>query len=132
MGSKSAYLEQQLLNHVLRNTSYTSPTTIYLALFTSNPDEDASGTEVSGGSYAREVITFDAPVSESPGYSCVNSSLITFTTPTASWGTVSHWGIFDALSSGNMLYYAAFDTSRSVSSGDDVEVPAGTLKVQED
>lgn len=132
MGSKSAYLEQQLLNHVLRNTAYTSPTTVYVGLFTTNPDEDASGTEVSGGSYARESAAFDAPVSESPGYSCVNSALLTFTTPTGSWGTISHWGLFDAVSGGNLLYYGAFDESRPVTTGDDVEIPAGTLKVRED
>lgn len=132
MSSKSAYLEQALLNHVLRNTTYTSPTTVYVALFTSNPDEDASGTEVSGGSYARESVAFDAPVDQSPGYRCVNSALISFTTPTGSWGTVTHWAIFDAVSSGNMLYYGAFDTSRSIAASDDVEIAAGTLKIKED
>ena len=70
--SKSNFLENEILDHVLRNSSYTPPSTVYAALFTSNPDEDGSGTEVTGGSYARQAVTFGA----ASGGSVTNSSAV--------------------------------------------------------
>lgn len=125
MAEFSNFLENALINATLRATTYTSPATVYLALFTSNPDEDASGTEVSGGSYARQSIAFDAP---SNGVT-QNTSDVTFPTCTSSWGTVSHCAIFDASTSGNMLYYSALDSSKIVETGDIFKVEAGNLTV---
>ena len=88
-GSMTNYSEAALIDHLLRNTAYTSVATVYLALFTDDPTDAATGTEVTGGSYARESIAFDAAASRTLD----NTSDVTFTTATASWGTVTHWGI---------------------------------------
>lgn len=129
MGSKTDYLENKILDHVLRNTAYTSPTTIYIALLTADPTDAGTQTnEVSGSNYAREVITFDAPVSGVTQ----NTALVQFNTPSGSWGTVSHWAVADALTVGNYLYHSAFDTARAIATSDDVEVPIGAIICQED
>lgn len=119
----SNYLEDKILNHVLDNTSYTSPTTVYLALYTSNPDEDNSGTEVTGGSYARQSMSFAAA---SSGSSATDAD-INFTGMPAA--TVTHFGILDALTTGNLLYYGAFSSSKTTNSGDTLKVSSGDLTV---
>jgi len=103
MAEMSNYLENALINATLRNTSYTSPTTVYVSLWTSDPTDAASGTEVStsGTSYARTSVTFGAP---SNGAS-TNNADVTFPTATASWGTVGWIGINDASTGGNLLYH---------------------------
>lgn len=125
MSAMSNYLENALINATLRNTSYTSPTTVYVGLYTSNPGEGNTGTEVSGGSYARQSATFGAP---SDGVS-TNSATLTFPTATASWGTITHVGILDASTSGNLLYYAALDASKTIGSGDVFTISSGNLSV---
>ena len=123
MDNKSNYLEDALLNHVLRNTSYTSPTTVYLALFTVAPTDVGGGTEVSGGSYARQALTFAAPVSGSVS----NSGAVTFPQATASWGTIVAVGIFDAVTVGNLLYYGALSTSKVVDTNDQISFANGAI-----
>ena len=92
MAALSNYLENALINATLRNTAYSSPATVYAALFTSDPTDAGSGTEVSGGSYARKAITFGAP---SNGAS-TNSGAVEFDQATGNWGTITHFGIYDA------------------------------------
>ena len=121
----SNYLENALINATLRNTSYTSPTTVYVSLYTTNPDEDDSGTEVSGGSYARTSVTFGAPSNGT----CSNSADVTFPTATASWSTVTHIGIWDASTAGNLLYHTPLDTSKTIDSGDIFKITSGNLTV---
>ena len=121
----SNYLENALINATLRNTSYTSPTTVYLALYTDDPTDADTGTEVSGGSYARQSITFGAP---SNGVS-TNSADITFPTATGSWGTVAYVGIRDNLTGGNLLYHTQLDVSKTISSGDIFKITTGNLSV---
>ena len=125
MSEMSNYLENGLLNAILRNTSYTSPTTVYVGLYTSNPGEDNSGTEVSGGSYARKSATFGAP---SNGV-CTNSAAVEFDQATASWGTISHVALLDAITSGNLLFYTDITTSKTIESGDIFKIAAGSLSV---
>jgi hypothetical protein len=125
MANFSNYLENALINATLRNTSYTSPTTCYVALYTADPTDADSGTEVSGGSYARTAVTFGAP---SNGVA-TNSADVTFPTSTGSWGTVTHVGVRDAVTSGNLLYHAALTTSKTVSSGDIFKISSGNLSV---
>jgi len=125
MAEMSNYLENALINATLRNTSYTSPTTVYVGLFTSDPTDAGSGTEVSGGSYARTSVTFGAP---SNGAS-TNSADITFPTATGSWGTVGWIGILDASTTGNLLYHTALDTSKTIDSGDIFKISTGNLSV---
>jgi hypothetical protein len=114
MAAMSNYLETALVNAVLRNTSYTSPTTVYVGLFTSDPTDAGSGTEVSGGSYARKAMAFSSPSNGATS----NSSAVEFDQATASWGTVTHFGLFDASSSGNLLLHGALTASKTIDNGD--------------
>lgn len=125
MSEMSNYLENALVDHVFRNSALSSPTTVYLALFTDDPAEDASGTEVSTGAYAREAVAFAAPAD---GVS-TNSGVITFTTATANWGTITHFAIFDAVTTGNMLVYSPLDTSKAVNTDDTAEFAAGNISI---
>ena len=120
--SFSNTFETHVLNYVFTTTSVTRPTAWYLALFTSNPAEDASGTEVStsGTAYARQSATFTVS-----GNEATTSAAIEFPTATASYGTVTHVGVFDASTGGNMIAYSALSTSKAVGTGDVFRVPAG-------
>jgi hypothetical protein len=123
MAEISNYLENKLLDHVLRNTSYTSPTTVYVGLYTSNPDEGNTGTEVSGGSYARQSLA----VTTASGGIVTSSADVTFPQATANWGTISHIGLLDAITSGNLLMYTALTTSKAIDSGDVLKIASGSL-----
>jgi hypothetical protein len=125
MAEMSNYLENALINATLRNTSYTSVATVYVGLYTSDPTDANTGTEVSGGSYARTAVTFGAP---SNGVS-TNSASVEFPEATGSWGTVGWIGILDAATSGNLLYHTALDTSKAISSGDIFRITSGNLSV---
>jgi len=125
MAEMSNYLENALINATLRNTAYTSPATVYVGLFTSDPTDAGSGTEVSGGSYARTAVTFGAP---SNGAS-TNSAAVEFPQATGNWGTITHIGILDASSSGNLLYHTALDTSKVIQTGDIFKIATGNLSV---
>lgn len=118
--------ETHVLNYLLTSTSVTRPTAWYLALFTSNPAEDASGTEVStsGTAYARQSASFTVS-----GNSASNTSEIEFPTATASFGTVTHAAVFDASTGGNMIAYAALSTSKTIDTGDVMRVPASDFDI---
>ena len=128
MAEMSNYLENALLNGTLNATTYTAPTTIYISLWTSNPGDDASGAEVSGGSYARAVVTFDTATGTT-GLVATDAD-ITFPTATAGWGTVGWIGINDALSGGNLLYHSALDLPKTIDSGDIFKITTGNLTVE--
>ena len=125
MAEFSNFLEDALINAVLRNTTYTSPATVYVSLYTTDPTDADTGTEVSGGSYARTAVTMGAP---SNGVS-TNSADVTFPTATASWGTVTHIGIHDASTAGNLLFHTPLDTSKTIDSGDIFKITTGNLSV---
>lgn len=125
MAEMSNYLENAVINAVLRNTTYTSPSVVYVGLFTSDPTDAGSGNEVSGGSYARVAVTFGSP---SNGVT-TNSAAVEFPQATADWGTVSHIGIHDALTTGNLLFYTALDTSKAIATGDIFKISSGNLSV---
>jgi hypothetical protein len=127
--SLSNTFETTVLTWLLTNSSATRPTAWYVALFTSNPDEDASGTEVStsGTAYARQSVTFSVS-----GNTATNTAAIEFPTATASYGTVTHVGVFDAASAGNLIAYAALTTSKAIDTGDVMRVPANDLDVTMD
>ena len=124
MSAFSNYLENKILLHVLSNTSYTSPTTVYLGLHTADPTDAGSGTEVSGGSYARQ--SFASTVS---GNAASNTSAIEFPTATGSWGTIGWVGVWDNSTGGNLLFHGALTTSKTIASGDVFRVPAGDLDI---
>ena len=125
MAEISNYLENELYDHILRNLAYTSPTTVYVALYTDDPTDGDSGTEVTGGSYARQSVAFGAPADGAGD----NSSDITFPTASASWGTVTHIGLRDAVSGGNLLLHSALTASKAVGNGDTFKINAGDLDV---
>lgn len=125
MSEMSNYLENALINGTLRATSYTAPTTVYLALYLTDPTDADVGTEVSGGSYARQSITFGAP---SNGVTS-NSLAIEFPQATASWGTIQYIGIRDNVTGGNLLYHTALDASKEIGTDDIFKITAGNLTV---
>ena len=124
--SFSNTFETHVLNYVFTATSVTRPTAWYLALFTSNPAEDASGTEVStsGTAYSRQSASFTVS-----GNTASNSAAIEFPTATASYGTVTHVGVFTASSGGDLVAYAALSTSKAIDTGDVFRVPSGDLDI---
>jgi hypothetical protein len=125
MSEMSNYLENALINVTLRGTAYTAPTTVYVGLYTTDPTDANTGTEVSGGSYARVAATFGAP---SDGVS-TNNAAVEFPVCTSSWGTVTHMGILDALTSGNLLYHTPLTTSKAVATGDTLKFGVGGISV---
>jgi hypothetical protein len=125
MSSMSNWLESELLNHVLRNSATASPVTVYAALFTSDPTDADVGTEVSGGSYARQSVTFGVVVSGATD----NTGLITYPVATADWGVVSHVGIYDAVGGGNLLFHAPMTSVEQVLNGQTFTFPIGQLRV---
>lgn len=122
--SFSNYLETKVLDHVFGGTAYTAPATLYLGLFTSNPNEDGSGTEVSGGGYARQSVAFTIS-----GNTASNTAAVEYPTASANYGTVTHVGIYDASSAGNLIAYAALTSSKSIETGDVFRVPTGDLDI---
>ena len=127
MAEMSNYLENALLNATLNATTYTAPATVYVSLWTSDPTDAGSGTEVSGGSYARTAVSF-ATASGTSG-NVLNDADVTFPTATGSWGTVGWIGINDAATSGNLLYHTALDTAKTIDSGDIFKISTGNLSV---
>jgi len=127
--SFSNHLETEILDHVFGGNAYTAPGTLYLALFTSNPDEDASGTEVStsGTAYARQTVTFTVS-----GNTATTDAAVEYSTATANFGTVSYVGVIDASTGGNLLAYAALTSAKTIETGDVFRVPAGDLDIELD
>jgi len=125
MAEISNYLENALINGTLRGITYTAPTTTFLALYTNDPTDADAGSECSGTAYVRQPITFGAP---SNGVA-TNSSAIEFTQAGSNWGTISHIGIRDAVTAGNLLYHSALETSKTISNGDIFKITVPNLSV---
>ena len=125
--SFSNFLENKVLGHVFGATPYTAPATLYVGLFTSSPGETGSGSEVSGGSYARQTIAFTVT-----GNQASNTAAVEFPTATASWGTITFAAIYDALSGGNLLAYGALTTSKTIDNGDVFRIPTGDFDINLD
>lgn len=136
MAAFSNYLENALVDHIMRNTAYTAGIARWVALFTAAPSDSGGGTEVSGGSYARAQLDASTSnwantqasgtgASSGTGGATSNSSTITFPAPSgANWGSCTHFGIFDASTSGNLLFHGALTTPKTVNDGD----PAPTFQ----
>ena len=132
------YLEDKILDHVFGGTAYTAPTTLYVGLHTSASSDSAAGTEVSGGSYAHQTASFT--VSGTTPTEATTGAAIEFPTATASWGTVTYAGVYDALTGGNLLAYAEltdpsdFSTAlpKAIDTGDIFRISAGNLKIRLD
>jgi|TARA_E500000178_G_scaffold348598_1_gene403969 hypothetical protein len=128
MAGFTDYLEDALLKHVFTNTSYTSPSAVYAALYTVAPSDTGGGTEVStsGTAYARQAMAFSV---SGTGTLATNSAAVEYPTATADYGTVVAVGIFDASSSGNLLAYASLTANKTVSSGDVFRFNAGDVDI---
>jgi len=130
MAGKSDYLENKVLEAAVGKTAF-GTITAYVGLYTATPSDAGGGTEVSGGSYARK-STAAADWAAASGGSISNANAISFTTPTGSWGTVTHFGVFDAATVGNLLYWGALTASKTIGTGDPVSFAAGALVITED
>ena len=125
-GNLTNYLENKLIDHFLGTTSYTMPADVYIALFTVAPSDAGGGTEVTGGSYARQIATFSAASSGATS----NDSNIDFTGMPAA--TTVAIGIFDALTSGNMLLYGTLTANKTTDAGDTLRIATGDLDISID
>jgi len=122
--SFSDYLETEVLEFAFTTSGGTRPTAWYLALFTAAPSDSGGGTEVSGGGYARQSVTFTVS-----GNTATNSAEIEFPVATANYGSVTHVGVFDASSAGNLLAHAALTSSKTIETGDAFRVQASELDI---
>ena len=118
------FLETEILDHVFAGAAYTAPSTKYLGLFTAAPGEAGGGTELSGSAYVRKAVNF-----ATSGDTTSNNAAIEFPTATGSWGTVTHVGVFDAATSGNLMAYATLSASKVIATGDVFRVPSGDLDI---
>jgi hypothetical protein len=136
MAGKSTYLSDKMLNWMKGTAFGTAPTTVYVALFTTNPsaDDGTGAVEVSGGSYARASITTSSGWSSLSGTNprqISNGSTVTFPTPSASWNSVVGIGVYDASTAGNLLYWNSI-TSQTINSGVVASINAGNLVITDD
>ena len=118
------FLETEILDHVFAGAAYSAPSTHYLGLFTAAPGEAGGGTELSGSAYVRKSVAFTTS-----GNTTSNNAAVEFPTATGSWGTVTHVGVFDASSSGNLMAYATLSSSKAIATGDVFRVPSGDLDI---
>lgn len=126
----SDWLENGLVDLILRNQTLTIPAALHVALYTAAPSDSGGGTEVTGGSYARVSVTRNltnwagtqsagsTTASTGTGGQTSNNGAITFPAPTANWGTVTHFAIFDASTGGNLLFHGALTTAKTINNGD--------------
>lgn len=123
----SDFLENALLNHAFKNTAYTQPTNLYVGLFTVAPNDAGGGTEVTGNGYAR--VNHNAWDTATAG-ATENTGAVTFAAASGgNWGTVSHIGIFDALTGGNLICHGALTTAKAVNDGDTAEFADGAIDI---
>jgi hypothetical protein len=118
------FLETEILDHVFAGNAYSAPSNVYLGLYTATPNDAGGGTELSGSGYARQTMAMSVS-----GNTATNSAAEEFATATGSWGTVTHVGVFDASSSGNLLAYGALSASKAIATGDVFRIPAGDLDI---
>ena len=125
MAALSDYAEKLVLDWLMTTGSATRPTDWYVALYTAAPSDAGGGTEVSTGGYARQAVTFAA--ASSPGGTTDNTNTVSFTATGDNYGTVTHIGLFDAVSGGNLLWHGAMTASKTVNDGDTLEFSVGNI-----
>ena len=132
MTAFSNYLENALLEHTLRNNALTSPTSVFISLYTTDPTDADSGSEVATSGYDRFEVSAGVSFTTASGGSCRNTEAWEFLTATTAWGSISHFGIHDATTGGNLLYYGALSSTKTVGTNDIVRFTAGSLSVKLD
>lgn len=130
MSALSDYLENKLVDHLLRGQAYTAPATVYVALLTAAPSDGGGGTEVSAGGYARVAVASSLAnwagtqgagttvASSGAGGQTSNNAAVTFGAPSANWGSVTHAALYDASTGGNLLAWGALGASKTINNGD--------------
>jgi hypothetical protein len=141
MSAMSDFLENKLIDQLFRGQTAPTTTTLYVGLLTAAPSDAGGGTEVTGGSYARVAVTSSLAnwagtqaaastvASSGTGGQTSNNAAITFATPSATWGTVTHFGIYDASTAGNLLFWGALTISKTINQADTVTFPAASLSI---
>lgn len=141
MSAMSDFLENKLIDQLFRGQSAPATTTLYVGLLTSAPSDTGGGTEVSGGSYARVAVSSSlanwagtqsagsSTASSGTGGQTSNNNAITFPTPAATWGNVTHFGIYDAATGGNLLFWGALTIAKTINQSDTVTFPAASLAI---
>ena len=137
MAAATDYLEAKVLDHVLGNTAFTQPTTLYVALFKSATGDDGTGTEVgSGVNYTREIVTFDPATAANDKTTSSNSAGndIEFGPCTGTdWGPITHIAIYDSLDSSgsnNMLFHGQLSAPKTITIDDSLRIGAGNLTIE--
>lgn len=125
MAALSDHAEALLLNWLMTSGSATRPTSWYVALYTAAPSDSGGGTEVSGNGYSRQSVAFAA--ASSPGGTTSNTGAVSFTASGGDWGIVTHIGILDASTSGNLLWHGSMTASKDVKDGDTLEFSIGNI-----
>lgn len=125
MSAMSDYLENEILDHILGTGAYTMPTTVYVGLSTGSFGDDNSGTELTGNNYSRVSASFSAAASGTTS----NDAAVEFAAATGSWGSISHFGIFDSASSGSLLIHGAFASAKTIEVGDVLKISTGDLDI---
>lgn len=141
MSAMSDYLENKLVDHIFRARTFSLPASIYVGLFTAAPSDAGGGTEVSGNNYSRAQLAPSdsnwaatqgggpAAPSSGTGGLTTNKVAISFPTPSGTWGLVTHYGVFDAVSGGNLLLHGALAVQKTINTSDVVEYPIDALAV---
>lgn len=129
MAAASNWLEEAILNYFFRNQSVAQPTNIYLALYINDPTDADTGTEVTGGAYTRQQITFGAPTQSAEKGVISNNQKVEFPIAGTDWGNISHWGIRSAQTGGNLLCRGSFSRVENVQTGNRFTIESGNLQV---
>lgn len=144
MAAMSDYLENKLVDQIFRGQAYTFPSTLYVGLLTAAPSDTGGGTEVSGNNYSRVAVTNSlanwagtqgaSTTSASTGTTGTtsNNASVTFSTPAATWGTITAFGIYDAATAGNLLFYGTLTITKTINQSDTVSFPPASLSLQLD
>lgn len=142
MSAASSYLESKVLNHVLTSTSYSAPSTRYVALFNNTSGNALANLQngtltdevsTSGTAYSRQTVTFASASTTGSGLSAVTTAAtnatVTFSTATSTWGSITHVAIMDAATGGNVLFFGAVTTAKEIDTGDTFQITSGNLTV---
>ena len=141
MSAMSDFLENKLIDQLFRGQTAPTTTTLYVGLLTAAPSDSGGGTEATGGSYARVAVSSSLAnwagtqsagstvASSGTGGQTSNNAAITFPTPSATWGTVTHFGIYDAASGGNLMFWGALTIAKTINQADTVTFPAASLSI---
>ena len=126
MSAMSDYLENKFLDHFLGTASTSAPAAVYIGLHTADPTDAGTGAEVSGFNYSRQSVSFGA----SSGGTASNDAAVEFPAANGgSWGTITHIGIYDASSAGNLLFHSALTTSKTIADGDIFKVAVSGIDI---